>query len=98
MRIKLLATAKEDLKTEARFYEEKQPGLGDYFLSTLYADIDSLSFFAGIHMKQFAFYRLLASKFSCAIYYDIIDDIAVVSAVLDTRRAPKWIKEKLSKN
>ena len=98
MRIKLLARAKEDLKTEVRFYEEKQADLGDYFLSTLYADIDSLAFFAGIHMKQFGFYRLLASKFSCAIYYDIIDNIAVVSAILDTRRAPQWIKEKLSEN
>jgi len=98
MRIKLLATAKEDLKTEARFYEGKQAGLGDYFLSTLYADIDSLSFFAGIHMKQFGFFRLLASKFSCAIYYDIIDNIVVVSGILDTRRNPKWIKEKLSEN
>ena len=96
MRVKLLATAKEDLKTEARFYEGIQPGLGAYFLSALYADIDSLSFFAGIHMKQFGFYRLLANKFSCAIYYDIIDDITVVSAVLDTRRDSEWIKEKLS--
>jgi len=49
-------------------------------------------------MRQFGFYRLLASKFSCAIYYDIIDNTAVVSAILDTRRDPRWIKENLSKN
>jgi hypothetical protein len=98
MQVTLLAKAKEDLIVEARFYEGKQLGLGDYFLSTLYVDIGSLSFYAGIHMKQFGFYRLLASKFSCAIYYDIIDNVAVISAVLDTRRDPKWIKEKLSEN
>ncbi|MEA3469183.1 MAG: type II toxin-antitoxin system RelE/ParE family toxin [Thermodesulfobacteriota bacterium] len=98
MQVRLLSKAKNDLITEARFYEEKQTGLGDYFLSTLYADIDSLVFYAGIHMKQYGFYRLLATKFSCAIYYDIIDNIAVVSAVLDTRRDPKWIKEKLNEN
>ena len=51
MRVKLLVTAKEDLKIEARFYEKRQPGLGGYFLSALYADIESLSFFAGIHIK-----------------------------------------------
>ncbi len=98
MRVKLLVTAKEDLKIEARFYEKRQPGLGGYFLSTLYADIESLSFFAGIHIKQFGFYRLLASKFSCAIYYEIIDGVVIISAILDTRKNPEWIKEKLREN
>jgi len=44
MRVKLLATAKEDLKTEAEFYEETYSGLGAYFLNTIYTNIDSLSF------------------------------------------------------
>ncbi len=98
MLIRLLASAKDDLKAEARFYEDNQPGLGDYFLSTLYADIDSLAFLAGIHIKQFGFHRLLTKKFSCAIYYDIADGIIVVSAILDTRRDPNWINTRLTEN
>jgi hypothetical protein len=97
MLVKVLPRVFEHLKAGAQFYEKTQPGLGEYFLSTIYADIDSLSLLAGIHVKQFGFYRLLASKFSCAIYYDIIDGVSVVSAVLDTRRNPVWVKEYLDK-
>ena len=41
MRVSILGAARDDLIEGVRFYEEKQSGLGDYFLSSLYADIES---------------------------------------------------------
>jgi len=52
-----------------RFYENQVKGLGIYFLDSLYADIDSLLFFAGIHqMIQGGYLRMLAKRFPFAIY------------------------------
>ena len=42
MRIEILDDAKEDLIDGFHFYEEQSPGLGSYFLDSLFSDIDSL--------------------------------------------------------
>ena len=49
MRIKILSIAEHDLEEGYRFYESQADGLGTYFLDTLYSDIDSLAYFAGMH-------------------------------------------------
>jgi len=49
MRIKILSIAEDDLEEGHRFYESQADGLGSYFLDTLYSDIDSLAYFAGMH-------------------------------------------------
>jgi len=51
MRLRILESAKEDLIEGYHFYEEQTPGLGAYFLDLLFADIDSLVVYAGIHSK-----------------------------------------------
>ncbi len=49
MRIKILSAAESDLEEGYRFYESQADALGTYFLDTLYSDIDSLVYFAGMH-------------------------------------------------
>ena len=49
MRIKILASASQDLIDGYWFYEKQSEGLGTYFIDTLYSDIDSLTIYAGIH-------------------------------------------------
>ena len=51
MRVKILDAAERDLEEGHRFYERQSPGLGSYFLDSLYSDIDSLSYFGGIHRE-----------------------------------------------
>ena len=100
MRIRILDEAEKDLEEGYRFYESKSVGLGSYFLDSLYSDIDSLLYFAGIHYVIFGYYRLLSKRFPFAVYYriiDIIDDVVLVYAVLDCRRNPSWIRERLLK-
>jgi len=45
--------AERDLFDGHRFYDLQDAGLGDYFLDSLFSDIDSLRLFAGIHRKVF---------------------------------------------
>ena len=97
MRIKILSIVEVDLEEGYRFYESQADGLGTYFLDTLYSDIDSLAYFAGIHRVVLGYYRLLSKRFPFAVYYRVVDDVVLVYAVLDCRRNPSWIRAKLSK-
>lgn len=97
MRVKILSIAEDDLEEGYRFYESQADGLGTYFLDTLYSDIDSLAYFAGIHHIVLGYHRLLSKRFPFAVYYRVADDAVTVFAVLDCRRNPSWIRKKLSK-
>jgi hypothetical protein len=96
MRIKILSIAEADLEEGHRFYESQADGLGTYFLDTLYSDIDSLAYFAGMHRTVLGYHRLLSKRFPFAVYYRVTGDEAIVFAVLDCRRNPSWIRKKLT--
>ena len=96
MKIKILASATQDLIDGYWFYEKQAEGLGSYFLDTLFSDVDSLAIYGGIHPKYYnKYHRLLSKRFPFAIYYRVENDIALVHAVLDCRRSPAWIRKKL---
>jgi plasmid stabilization system protein ParE len=97
VRVTILDAAERDVEEGYRFYERQSPGLGSYFLDSLYSDIDSLSYFDGIHPLVFGYYRLLSKRFPFAIYYKIFKDQVLVVAVLDCRQNPSWIRQKLMK-
>ncbi len=94
MRIEFLDSAKKDLVSGYHFYERRTAGLGSYFLDSIYADIDSLLLYAGIHRVVFGSYRMLASRFPFAIFYRLDKDVVRVRAILDCRRDPTWIKRR----
>jgi hypothetical protein len=95
--IKILDRAELDLFDGFHFYEKREAGLGFYFLENLHADIESLKLTAGIHLKSHNdFYRLLAKRFPFAIYYKMEGDTAFIHAVVDGRRNPVWIRERLN--
>ena len=91
----ILKEVADDLNGGKAFYDQRESGVGDYFWDSLLADIESLVIYAGIHSKEHGFYRMLAKRFPYAIYYEIVDDIAYVVAVLPMRRNPSWIKRKI---
>jgi plasmid stabilization system protein ParE len=96
MNIRILPLANEDLINGYRFYEQQQQGVGAYFIDSLFADIDSLVLYHGVHSKHFDHYhRMLATRFPFAIYYTCESDDIVVYAVLDCRRSPAWITDRL---
>jgi hypothetical protein len=89
MRLQLLDLARSDLISGFHFYEGKEKGLGSYFLASIYADIESLRVFGGIHRKVYrGFHRALAKRFPFAIYYTVDGDTVRIRAVVDCRERP----------
>ena len=96
MKIRILESAKQDLREGFHFYESQETGIGSYFLESLFSDIESLRLFAGIHSVHFRrYHRLLSKRFPFAVYYRIEEDEARVYAILDCRRDPAWIRRRL---
>jgi plasmid stabilization system protein ParE len=95
MRIEILSEANEDLLKGYYFYERQAPNLGDYFLDSLYSDIDSLLVYAGIHPLVYGRHRSLSKRFPFAIYYSVEAGTVRVHAVLDCRRSPSWTRRRL---
>jgi len=95
MKIRILESAKQDLLDGYSFYEKQGEGLGEYFINTLFSDIESLRLYAGVHQVIFGFHRLLSKRFPYAIYYKIEGDEVIVYAVLDCRRDPKKTEKRL---
>jgi hypothetical protein len=98
MKLQILDLAKEDLIGGFHFYEDKEKGLGEYFLTNLFSDIESLKVIGGIHRNAVrGFRRALSKRFPVAIYYTIEDDTVWIRSVVDCRRSPSWIRRHLRK-
>ncbi len=97
MRVRILKQAEHDLEEGHAFYDSQQAGLGDYFLDSMSAEIDSLVVYAGVHRVVFGSHRLLGRIFPYAVYYDVAGDEVLVWAVVDCRRDPAWIASRVTK-
>jgi len=97
MKLRILPSASQDLMDGFSFYEAQGESLGSYFLESLFSDIDSLKLYAGIHPKVFGYYRLLSKRFPYAVYYLKEPQVVSINAILDCRRDPGWIRERLEK-
>jgi len=95
MQLKILPSAVCDLYTGRLFYEKQGQGLGEYFIDSLFSDIDSLGLYAGIHPEFFGHYRMLSKRFPYAVYYKFDGDLVVVWRVMDLRQRPSKIKRSL---
>ena len=93
--ITVLQEVSDDLNDGRDFYNQSKEGVGDYFWDSVIADLESLIVYGGIHPKISGLYRMPAKRFPYSIYYEILDDVAYIIAVLPMRRDPKWISEKL---
>ncbi len=98
MRVEIARSAETDLLQGFAFYERQQAGVGDYFLDSLFADIDALTLYGDIHPKPGGcLHRTLAKRFPFAIYYTFQDDTVTVVAVLDCRQNPASITDHLQR-
>ena len=96
MNARILEAASQDLLSGFYFYERQDKGLGVYFLDSLFSDIDSLVVYAGIHPVYFnRYHRLLSRRFPFAVYYRIEEGRILITAILDCRRNPAWIRTRL---
>lgn len=96
MKIRIFDNAKQDLVDGFTFYELQENGVGQYFLDSLYSDIESLRLYAGIHPKKSnGFHWLLSKRFPYAIYYTLTDNLVSVYAIMDCRQNPVKIEDRL---
>lgn len=95
MRINILPPARFDLIEGYWFYEERSAGLGDYFVESIFADIESLRVYAGIHPFRYGKYRMVATRFPYSIFYLVEETEIRIYAALDDRRDPDWISDRL---
>ncbi|MBC7899694.1 MAG: type II toxin-antitoxin system RelE/ParE family toxin [Saprospiraceae bacterium] len=95
MKIRILTPAQYDLVDSYWFYENRESGLGSYFIRSIYGDIESLQIYAGIHAKHLGKNRMIASTFPCSIFYLVEENEIRIYAVLDYRRDPDWMSKRL---
>ena len=96
MKLVILDEAEQDLVEGHFFYDQQQAGLGDYFLDSMFADIESLQIYAGVHRIWFGeYHRLLSKRFPFGVYYTVNDQAIRIRAVLDLRANPAWIRERM---
>lgn len=93
----LMEEAVEDLDRGKAFYHLQGSGVDDYFWDCMIADIQSLVIYAGVHRKKAGFHQMFAKRFPYAIYYEIIEEVVYVAAILPMRRDPAWISNTLRK-
>ena len=92
----LTKDALADLESGRDFYDESSEATGNYFIASLLSDIESLSFYAGIHPVVHEFYRMLARRFPYSVYYTLQGDKVLVVAILDMRTKPVKTLQRLS--
>jgi len=95
MKIQILDIVQQDIIDGFNFYETTT-GLGHYFLDSIYADIESLHLYYGVHSRHFGYYRLLTRRFPFAVYYKVEDIYIRIYALLDCRQNPKSIHDRLT--
>ncbi len=99
MKLRILDSALRDLEQGWWFYESQEEGVGDYFLSSLRAEIEKLRLTGGMHFVAYRdFHRALSQRFPFAVYYTKSDEEVTIYAVVDCRRDPAWIREYLEGN
>ena len=92
--IVVLEEAADDLVLGRDFYDQQEPGVGQYFWDSLISDIESLTIYAGVHQRHFGLFRLLSKRFPYAVYYEIAESVAYVIAILPVRRDPAWVQQR----
>ena len=95
MRVEILGSGHRDIVLGGRFYDSQQAGLGNYFASYIYSELESLVVFAGIHVRYAGYYKMVLKKFPYAVYYKIEDDVVKVWRILSCRRDPEWIDKQI---
>ncbi|PTX98086.1 hypothetical protein DB345_04410 [Spartobacteria bacterium LR76] len=98
IRVRISQDAVDDIWEASRFYDHLSPGLGKYFKKRIAEDIESLSRNGPINpVIHGDVHRLLSKVFPFGIFYRAQLSWVEVIAILDLRRNPDWIREKLSR-
>ena len=88
MSVNLRPEAQDDLVSAAAYFNDKNAGWGDRFLSSIELDLTNLEEEAGIHAIHNGLLCKFAKAFPFAIYYQIENGSTVVMGILSCRMNP----------
>ena len=94
--VEILSEAWDDLREGAEFYNGQADQLGERFMDEMIAQIQQLTRRHGTHSQRFDHFFALADVWPWAMYYVIEGDSIIVTAVLDCRRDPSWIAQRVA--
>jgi len=90
MKIEISHDAELDIENGYWFYEFQESGVGEYFRSSIFADIDSLNIHGGSHAAVDGFHRKVCNTFPYNVYYKMTDsESLLVVAVIGQREDRK---------
>jgi len=90
------SNAQSDIREIVLGYEEKERGLGNYFLLCLDASMESLKRFpTAARIVRHEYRRLFVRKFPVGVYYIVRDNKVYIDVVEPFSRDPKRLEEKL---
>lgn len=92
MTVRLRQEAEADLSDAARWYEERQPGLGSEFLDEVRRSLSSIADHPGLYPRVSGdIRRALIRRFPFGVFYLVDEPDIVVLAVMHGSRAPsRW--------
>ncbi len=94
--VTIRSDAQRDIASVALWYERQQPGIGNCFLVCVDAALEAVKRSPlGYRKSHGEFRRILVRKFLVGIFYLIHREQVVVAAVIDLRRNPAAIEERL---
>lgn len=95
MVVRIEKCAEQDLLDGFWFYEDQEPGAGDYFLAKIREEILELGNCGGVHRQRHGFHFCPVRRFPHGFYYRIASETVKVYAVLDCRCSPRQIRRQL---
>lgn len=95
MNIRLLDEAERDLEAGSDFHENRDSGLGAYFVDCLLSDIESLKLFAGVHARRFGLHRMVSKRFPYSVYYEVVGERVDVYGIFGDRQRPETVEAAL---
>jgi plasmid stabilization system protein ParE len=88
--------AEQDIDEAYGWYESKQFGLGEDFLSRVDACIQSILRSPELHRVVYEnYWRMLVRRFPYAIFYEYVNGVATIYCIFHTSRDPKRWQQRL---
>lgn len=89
-KITFATLAETEIIAAYNFYEDKQKGLGERFLTAIQTSINSIKLNPFIYQRKHKHFREgLLKKFPYFLVYEIIGDSVVIVSVFHTSKNPK---------
>ena len=91
MRFEFAKAAREEFLDSIEYYELQQPGLGLIFSEQVYTTIERIiDFPSGWTPLDGTFHRCLVKQFPYALIYTILDQVLIITAVMNLHRKPDY--------